>query len=283
MPKQKFTLHTHNNELHFDGRYSAREMIETAQNLGFETIGVSNHMIFHKSLTPYLQYEPMFFDDFNKAEKAYMKHIEILNNLKSEFKINIKISFEVDFFQNKDWRNYFDKMVTRLPVDYLISGSHFLKNDDESFVCNIFHLKHLEPQPDAETLHQMILNHYKNIIAAIKSGYFSFIAHLDYTTRLDLGVDKIYDECKMEVLEAVKEAKIPIEVNTNGYEQLNRPYPDIWMIKELAKDGGIVPIVLSDDAHFTERLGQHFDEAEKLLADLHYTNRFTLDMLRKPV
>lgn len=283
MFKQKFTLHTHNNELHFDGRYSAREMIETAQNLGFETIGVTNHLIMHKNVTPYMQYEPMFFDDFKKAEAAYMKHIEILENLKSEFKINIKIGFEVDFFQDKAWRNYFDKMVTRLPVDYLISGSHFLKNDDESFICNIFHLKHMDPQPDDETMHQMIINHYQNVVAAIKSGYFSFIAHLDYTTRLGLGEEPIYDECKYKVLEALKETKTPFEVNTNGYEQLNHPYPNPWMIKEMAKDGGIVPIVISDDAHYTERLGQHFDEAEKLLADLNYTNRFTLDMLRKPV
>ncbi len=283
MPKQKFTLHTHNNELHFDGRYSAREMIETAQNLGFETIGVTNHMIMHKKLTPYLQYEPMFFDDYNKAEAAYMKHIEILNNLKSEFKINIKIGFEVDFFQDKEWRNFFDKLVTRLPVDYLISGSHFLKNEDESFVCNIFHLKHLNPQPDAETLHQWLLIHYQNLVETIKSGYFSFIAHLDYTTRLGLAEDKIYDECKLKVVEAVKETKVPIEINTSGYDRIGRPHPAPWMIKELAKDGGIVPIVISDDAHFTERLGQHFDDAEKLLTDLHYTNRFTLDMLRKPV
>ena len=283
MFKQPFTLHTHNNELQFDGRYSAREMIQTAEDLGFKTIGVTNHMITHKKLTPFLEREPMFFDDYNKAEAAYMKHIEILENLKSEFKIDIKIGFEVDFFQAKHWRNFFDKLVTRLPVDYLISGSHFLKNADESFICNIFHLKHLDPQPDAETLHQLIVNHYKNVVAAIKSGYFSFIAHLDYTTRLGLGDEPIYDECKYQVLEAVKETKVPIEINTNGYEQLNRPYPHPWMIKELAKDGGIVPIVLSDDAHFKERLGQHFDDAEQLLKDLNYTNRFTLDMLKKLV
>lgn len=283
MFKQPFTLHTHNNELHFDGRYSAREMIETAQNLGFETIGVSNHMIFHKSLSPYLEREPMFFTDYKKAEYAYNKHIEILENLKSEFKINIKIGFEVDFFQAKHWRNFFEKMIQKLPVDYLLSGSHFLKNEDESFICNIFHLKYLDPQPDEETMHQLILAHYKNIIAAINSGYFSFIAHLDYTTRLGLGGEPRYDECKYAVLEALKKTHTPFEINTNGYEQLNHPYPAPWMIKEMAKNGGIVPVVISDDAHFTERLGQHFDEAEQLLKDLNYTNRFTLDMLKKPV
>lgn len=283
MFKQKFTLHTHNNELHFDGRYSAREMIQTAQDLGFETIGVTNHMIMHCGLTPYLDREPMFFDDYKQAEKAYYQHIEILENLKSEFKINIKIGFEVDFFTAPHWRNFFEKMIQKLPVDYLLSGSHFLKNEDESFICNIFHLKHLTPQPDAETMHQLIITHYKNIVTAIKSGYFSFIAHLDYTTRLGFGEEPIYDEYKYQILEALKETKTPFEVNTGGYDRIGRPHPHPWMIKEMAKDGGLVPILISDDAHFKECLGQHFDEAEKLLADLNYTNRFTLDMLKKPV
>ena len=283
MFKQPFTLHTHNNELHFDGRYSAREMIQTAQDLGFKTIGVSNHMIMHKGLTPYLEREPMFFDDYNKAETTYMKHIEILNNLKSEFKIDIKIGFEVDFFTSAHWRNYFEKMITRLPVDYLISGSHFLKNTDESFICNIFHLKHLDPQPDAETLHDLTIHHFENIIAAIKSGYFSFIAHLDYCTIFNLGEGERYNEYKYRIMEALKETNTPFELNTSGYDRINRPHPDVWMLKEMAKGSGVVPILISDDSHYIDKIGRHFDEAEKLLSDLNYTNRFTLDMLKKPV
>ena len=283
MFRQPFTLHTHNNELRFDGRYSAREMIQTAQDLGFETIGVTNHMIMHHQLTPYLEHEPMFFDDYNKAETAYMKHIEILENLKSEFKINIKIGFEVDFFTAPHWLNYFEKMITRLPVDYLISGSHFIKNEDESFICNIFHLKHLTQKPDEETMRRLTINHFNNIVSAIKSGYFSFIAHLDYCTIFGLGEDDSYNDYKYKIIEALKETHTPLEINTGGYDRIGRPHPHPWMIKELAQNGGLVPIVISDDSHYAEHIGRHFDDAEKLLNDLNYTNRFTLDMLKKPI
>ncbi|MBP5698923.1 MAG: PHP domain-containing protein [Alphaproteobacteria bacterium] len=280
---QKFTLHTHNNELHFDGRYSAREMIKAAEDKGFTTIGVSNHMIMHHQLTPYLEREPMFFDDYNKAEKAYQRHIEILQNLKSDYKIDIKIGFEVDFFCHKKWRNHFEKMLPHLQVDYLLSGSHFLKNSDESFICNIYHLKHLNPQPDAETLHQWTINHFENIIAAINSGYFSFIAHLDYCTIFGLGEDEHYTDYKYRIMEALAKTNTPFEINTSGYDRINRPHPDIWMIKEMSKNGGIVPTLISDDAHYTEKLGRYFEQTEQLLKDLNYTNRFTLDMLKKPL
>lgn len=283
MFKQPFTLHTHNNEQHFDGRYSARDMVQRAQDLGFETIGVSNHLIMHPNINENFAEEPMFFANPAKAETTYMEHIEILENLKSEFKIDIKIGFEVDFFVNRVWRNNFEQMIKRLPVDYLISGSHFIKNDDESFLCNIFHLKKLNPYPDEETLRQLTINHFKNIVAAINSGYFSFIAHLDYCTIFGLGEDESYDEYKYQILEALKTTHTPFEINTSGYDRLGHPHPIPWMIKKMAKDGGVVPVLISDDSHYVEHIGRHFDEAEQLLTDLGYTNRFTLDMLKKPV
>ena len=56
---------------------------------------------------------------------------------------------------------------------------------------------------------------------------------------------------------------------------MGRPHPAPYLIKELSKDGG-VPVLLSDDSHESAHLGRHFDEAEKLLAELDYKNRFSL-------
>ncbi|MCM1324710.1 MAG: PHP domain-containing protein [Acetobacter sp.] len=271
---QDFTLHTHNNELRFDGRASAFEMIAAAEAKVFKTIGVTNHLIMHKNLAQFADLEPMFFSDFNKAEYAYKKHIEILQGLKDKFKIEIKIGFETDFFQDKDWRNFFDKMLPTLEVDYLIGASHFLKSEDEEeFLCNIYHLKRLERLPDAEDLKRYVVNHFKNIAAAVRSGYFKFIAHFDYCTIFGLGEGEEYDPYKFEIIDALKETKTAFEINTSGYDRIGRPHPAPYLIKELAKDGGVVPVVLSDDSHEPAHLGRHFDEAEKLLSELGYQNR----------
>ena len=45
---QKFTLHTHT--VGFDGRNSVEEMVKRAIELGFETIGFSNHFIVHPDI-----------------------------------------------------------------------------------------------------------------------------------------------------------------------------------------------------------------------------------------
>ena len=278
--KQKFTLHTHNNELRFDGISTAKEMLDKAESLGFETIGVTNHLIVHRNLANWRGREPLFFTDFEKDLDVFKRHIEIIENLKSNYKMNILIGFEADFFCGKEWREGFEKMLPKLDVDYLVGTTHFIKSKDESFLCNIYHLKYLDKISD-EDLDEYMKNHFENIIESIKSGYYSFIAHLDYCSIFDLGIDKKYDEYKYRILEALKEYKMPYEINTSGYDRIGRPHPDVWMIKEAKKLD--IPVVLSDDAHGVNQLGRHFDEAEALLDDLGYTNRFTLDMLKKPI
>lgn len=275
---QNFTLHSHNNELHFDGRASAKEMISSAIAKGFTTIGVSNHMIFHPNLDEFHTKDNMFFADFKTAENAYKRHIEILENLKSEFNIQIKIGFETDFFQDKTWRNNFEKMLKNLNLDYLIGSNHFIKNKTETFLRNIYYMKNYNDL-SKEDIHKYLLNHFQNIESCIRSGYFTFIAHIDYCSIFGLGLDKRYDDAKYRIIEALKETKTPYEINTSGYDRIDRPHPDIWMIKELAK--AKVPTLLSDDAHCPEHLGRHFARAEELLKSCGYTKdlRLTPEML----
>ncbi|MCM1324711.1 MAG: PHP domain-containing protein [Acetobacter sp.] len=273
---QDFTLHTHNNELRFDGRASAFEMIAAAEAKGFKTIGVTNHLVMHKNIHQFAKDDPMFFSDFNKAEYAYKKHIEILQSLKDKFKIEIKIGFEVDFFQDKDWRNFFDKMLPTLEVDYLIGASHFLKSEDEEeFLCMLYYFNMLKQKPDEELIRRYTINHLKNIAAAVRSGYFKFIAHFDYCSLSGLGEGTEYDPYKFEIIDALKETKTAFEINTSGYDRIGRPHPAPYLIKELARSGD-APVLLSDDSHEPAHLGRHFDEAEKLLSELGYTNRFSL-------
>ena len=279
---QNFTLHTHNNEQRFDGFADAKTMIKQAQDKGFKTIGVTNHLLINKNFNFDQNIEPMFFNDFDKMYDCCKRHIEILEDLKSQFKIDIKIGFECDFFTSLDWRNNFEKLASKLPVDYLIGSNHFLKNKDETFLCNIYHMRKHPNPPSKEDMHQYTIEHFKNIIECIKSGYFTFIAHLDYCTIFNYGTDECYDELKHEIIETLIKTKTPLELNTSGYDRVDNPHPHPWMLDILAKDN-TVPILISDDAHDPTRIGKYFEKAEYLLSELKYTNRFTLDMLKKHI
>ena len=46
--KQKYTLHTHTSG--FDGKNTIAEMVACARDMGFNTVGISNHFIVHPNI-----------------------------------------------------------------------------------------------------------------------------------------------------------------------------------------------------------------------------------------
>ena len=103
---------------------------------------------------------------------------------------------------------------------------------------------------------------------------------MDYCTIFNIGEDSRFDPYKIAIIDALKETKTPLEINTSGFNRINRPHPDPKYIKLLNNS---IPLLISDDAHSTDRLGNHFQKTEDLLKSYNYTNRFTLDMLKKPI
>ena len=80
---------------------------------------------------------------------------------------------------------------------------------------------------------------------------------------------------KEKVIETLDEYKQPYELNTSGWTKIGEQHPHTWMLKELSYRK--VPVVISDDAHRIEHVGQHFEQAEELLKDLNYKTRWKLN------
>lgn len=267
---QNFSYHTHNNALGvFDGRSSALEMLQQAENLGWSEIGVTNHLIWHPHMP---QCSKMFFQDFDKLVDTMQRSLEVLKEAASRVNIKVLSGFEVDFFPSALWRRQFEKLLKVLDVDYYIGSTHTVRTADESRIYNIFHLEELPSGTTAEDMDELIKNYWLNVIESAQSGYFAFIAHLDYCAIFNLGVEPKWDDYKWRLIEALAKAKQPFELNTSGFERIKSPHPAPWMLKELKERN--VPVVISDDAHSTTMLGRYFNEAEDLLSSLNYTNRW---------
>lgn len=275
MPEQKFSLHTHNNAFGiFDGRSAPLDMIEKAEELGLEAIGVSNHLIWHPNMPAA---HGMFFSDFNNALDVYKRNVDLIHELDAKSKIKVLAGFEVDFFPSAAWRKGFEKMLSQLEVDYLIGSTHFMRSSDESLLCNIYHMETLSSSTSQDLINSYMINYWENTIESIRSGYFDFIAHIDYCTIFNLCIAPLWDEYKWRVIEALAEHDQAYELNTSGYRRLGRPHPDTWMIEELNHRN--IPIIISDDAHSTNYICSDFDKAETYLAAIKYTNRWNLKNL----
>lgn len=272
---QNFTYHCHTNSLQiFDGQNSVDEMVCRAEQLGFETIGISNHLICHPAIGMIDKYAPMYFRDYNKADETYKRISEEIRTVSLKHKIKVLVGFEVDYFKDIEWENFFEKLQHSLDADYYIGASHFIYNSDYSAVNKIGYLRTCPQTLDKDTISNGLHNHWNNIIAAIDSGYFDFMAHLDLIRDKGFCLGGEWEEPRWKVIEALDKMKTAFELSTKGLRYGTDMYPTRWMVEELCNRQ--VPVLISDDAHNVETIGENFAVAESLLENLNYTTRFHL-------
>lgn len=267
---QNYSYHTHTNALgRFDGKNTAEEMIQKAQEIGFQAIGITNHLIYHPNMPVT---NTMAYNDLGAAIADYQQIIDEIRTASRQFSIKVYAGFEVDFFPSKQWRDDFEEIRAALGADYYIGSSHYMRNADETLLINPYDvLIHGQPCP-AGTLESCLPLCWENVVESIKSQYFAFIAHLDLYKIFNLGTDSQHDIFKRKIIDALAEYNQPYEINTSGWNKAGEQHPHTWMVSELVQRN--VPVVISDDAHSVAMLGQHYGRAEALLSELNCKNRW---------
>lgn len=272
---QKFTLHTHTQALgYFDGKCTADEMISRAEELGFETIGISNHLIWHPNIPLSSR---MFFRNWDEVLEAQLRIKGEIAEAAAKHRIKVLFGAEVDYFPSAAWRNGFEKLLSKLNFDYLIASSHFIRTADENYMCNLYHLDELKADLSQEDFKEMVRQHWQNIVASIESGYFNFLAHPDYCVIKIPDIEE-FDDYRWQIIEALDKAQMPFEVNTSGFNRIDMQHPATWMLKELCRRK--IPTLISDDAHHVNMIGQHFERAEQLLKECACINRWNVNNLK---
>ena len=272
---QNFTYHCHTNSLGiFDGHNSAEEMISRAEELGFSEIGISNHLICNPHIQDLQNMNSIYFSDYNQAEDIYKRNIEDIRKAALNHRIKVLVGFEVDYFNDAEWLRFFDKLRTRLEADYFIGASHLIYSSDYKTIIRALRLQQQSILVTDDIAQNGLRNHWKNIMAAARSGYFDFIAHIDIIKNKGFCTSPEWDELKLELIETLAETKTPYELNTKGLRVCNETYPSLWFIKQLARRD--VPVIISDDAHSVNEIGNYFEEAESMLASVNYSARFRM-------
>lgn len=272
MKIQDFSYHTHSDAFNaYDAHNTTEEMIKKAEEIGYSEIGISNHLICHPNIP--LDHK-MFFNDPIKALDLYKRTAEEIREEGAKSKIKVFVGFEVDFFPSVEWRNLFEKMLKNLDFDYLIGSNHYIWDKNLETIVNLYRLEKYKSILTPEIMTEFLKNHWQNLVDTINSGYFDFIGHLDVCRVQGICTKNDWDEEKFKVIEALDKTKHPYELNTSGITKTGKPHPEKWILKELQKRD--VPVVISDDAHTIDQLSAHYEEAEKLLAEFNYTNRWKL-------
>ena len=269
MISQDFTLHTHT--VGFDGRDSVQAMVNRARDIGFKTIGISNHFIVNpvikeSKMYPYAVrggYSNIYSSSFEEILLRFIPHYHEIETLKEQNPdMTILRGMEVDFFEDSKWRKGFEEAIKQLKPDYLIGSAHFVTYD--GMLLN----SHDWKNADEQTQNILLQNYWNNVARAAESGLFTWMAHLDLPKKVGLGREDKWAEFESRAIESIAKSNTAIEINTSFYRSFcYEPYPSERILKMAVQHN--VPVIISDDAHETKNIGRHFEEAQQLIRDLN--------------
>lgn len=252
-------LHTHTNFC--DGKNTPEEMVLSAIEKGFSSLGFSGHG----------------YTDFDLRycmtdTKEYIRQVLMLKE-KYKDKIQIYLGVEEDIFEEVDRGEY----------DYIIGSSHYVKKDGKFF--------------DVDESYEVIkagIDAFGGDILAYAEAYFTtfcryilrrkpdIVGHFDLLTKYDeeyaplfLG-NKDYEKMAEKYLKSVVGSGCIFELNSGAISRGHRTvsYPADHLLYVMKKEDARVTI--SSDSHEKDTLDCHFDEMRKRLLDVGFEYIYVL-------
>ncbi|MDD4557300.1 MAG: PHP domain-containing protein [Alphaproteobacteria bacterium] len=275
---QNFSYHTHT--VFSDGQNSIEEMLEKAVQVGYQEIGISDHLIINECLdengvfhrNPLYQKHYMYRNDFVATKELVIAHLAKIKELAKKFPLKVYAGFEVDYFSYDGWEEKFRNLIAGLEIDYMIIGNHYCYDEQANKLLDAAAISNYSE--DKATQQRVIAWFFKNYQNAIQSGLFDFTAHLTYICRSGVCDVADYEQEFVTLLELIKKQGMAIELNTAKSDVLAHFMPNKFLL-EKARDLDI-PLVISDDCHNKDLMTAGYDVAEKYLIDLSYKNRWKM-------
>ena len=123
---------------------------------------------------------------------------------------------------------------------------------------NIHDLKNSPDDEQQKLLHQ----YWQNERNTAASGLFDFMAHLDLPKKVGLGTEEQWLEEEQKTIATIKDGNVKVELNTSFFKFGAEPYPSQRIMELLAEYN--IPVLISDDAHDSKRLTDHFEQTEQM-------------------
>ncbi|MGN0342542.1 MAG: histidinol-phosphatase [Roseburia sp.] len=249
----KNNYHTHNEMCGHAGG-TLEEYVQCAVKNHMEEIGMSDHL-------------PYPGDGFGMRMPygRLDEYIQTTLQLKETYRqqIRVLLGLEAEYFS--DYDRYYQRLLEKKGVEYLILGQHFYMNDDGS-LANVYN-----DMPDTTACIQYV----KNCIEAMNTGYFAYLAHPDLIFVNDFPVDDAVKKAINLLLNEFIKHDYILELNANGFRRGKSrfvtgeryPYPTDFFWQEVAKSN--VRVIIGSDCHSVDALCDWAtDQAENMVREL---------------
>ncbi|MBE6713133.1 MAG: histidinol-phosphatase HisJ family protein [Ruminococcaceae bacterium] len=239
---QYTNIHTHTT--FSDGKNTPEEMIKKAIELGFASIGISDHS------------ETAFDSAYCMAAADYADYKSVVGDLKKKYgdRINVFCGIERDSYSSAACEGF----------DYVIGSVHYILYRGEHLSVDFS----LEKQTDAiqrcfgGDKMEYARRYYDILAENVLRGGFEVLGHFDLLNKFGLFSDcsETYQKIAFEALDTALSAVPYLEMNTGAIARgYNAVYPADVFLRRIYEKGG--KIVLNGDSHSAEALDCHFDQA----------------------
>lgn len=254
---QYANIHTHTT--FSDGKNTPEEMILKAIELGFFSIGISDHS------------ETAFDSAYCMGSDAYASYRKSVNALKEKYgdRIHVLCGIERDSFSPVPCEGF----------DYIIGSVHYVLYNGEHLSVDRSLDDQLDPIRRYFSGDKMeYARRYYDLVAenALRKN-FEVLGHFDLLNKFGLYSDctEEYQSVALEALDACLSAVPYIEMNTGaisrGYKTV---YPNDVFLRRILEKGG--RIVLNGDSHSASSLDCHFDESVSKLKEIGFASLWQL-------
>jgi histidinol-phosphatase (PHP family) len=262
--------HTHS-ELCHHAVGTIEDYVNTAIELNLSTIGICDHFPYEflKNIEriPYREYA-ISVDEVNY-------YLTLGEKLREKYKnqINLRIGFEVDFFENQEiaLNIHLNKVKSRL--DYILGSVHILDFQDGRGAWG-FDDSRFREDYDYYGADKVFIKYFETLRKMLNSKQFELdvLGHFDLPKKFnDIPDDKelVFEET-MKTLELIKKKNVVMEINTGGLRKdVKEQYPNEEIIKRMLDLD--IQILLGSDAHKPNQVAWEFNTIVKMLKRVGYT------------
>jgi histidinol-phosphatase (PHP family) len=233
------------------------EYIETAIFAGMSELGFSDHLGRY-----YLgKAQRKRYWEWGMSERDLARYFNEVMDLKALYadRIIIRFGLEVDYIEGAE--HLIENIIANYPFDYLLGSIHCIP------ALGWHHLSQYA-KSDPDKTYQW---YFSAARAAIRSGLFQSLAHLDFIWRYIIWPESRWQELSQYINDAVsvsKKSTTDIEINANGYIWSRANYakgfdPFDLFLDILSKQKA--RITLGSDAHAPQMVAKVFPEIISLL------------------
>ena len=255
-------LHTHS--IFCDGNDTPEQMVLTAIEKGFASLGFSGHS--------YMKYSPTFQKKGDRTA-AYRAEVARLREAYAD-RIKIYCGLEAEMYSDADFSGF----------DYLIGASHYLMCGEECvpFDRTLQHATHVIDTYFGGDGMAYAKKYFETVARMPERWKFDIVAHFDLISKhaearmLFDTEDPAYLRAGLEAIDAL-DGKIPFfELNTGAMARGYRtaPYPAPAFLREFGRRG--FGAVITSDCHSAPLLDYAFADAAALLRAYGFTEKYVL-------